>query len=108
MNAAALKGSRVNRGDDLRVAGGEPGEVRAEDIHVVGSPVEVVPDLRRDLAAAGVEGDQVLAAELLASGAGIAEHLGVPVVTDRALDAVAHHFDASPLLIQRQHENQLA
>jgi len=52
---------------------------------------------------------RAFAAELLVPAAGIAEYLSVsPTDTDRALDAVADHFGASPLLVQRQYENQIA
>lgn len=65
----------------------------------------ILDPVRTDLA----KSSRAFAAELLAPAAGIAEYLHVfPGVTDRALDAVADRFDASPLLIQRQHENQLA
>jgi len=51
---------------------------------------------------------RAFAAELLAPAAGVAEYLAVLAdVTDRALEAIADRFGASPLLVQRQYDNQL-
>lgn len=52
---------------------------------------------------------RAFAAELIAPAEGIKKYLSVfPSITDRAIDAVAARFDASPLLVQYQFENQLA
>ncbi len=52
---------------------------------------------------------RAFAAELLAPAEGIAAYLSVlPQVNDRALEAVAQRFGTSPLLVQRQYDNQLA
>lgn len=51
---------------------------------------------------------RAFAAELLAPADGIAEYLSVlPAVTDRAIDAIADRYGASPIMVQRQYENQL-
>ena len=52
---------------------------------------------------------RAFAAELLAPAEGIAAYLREhPQVNDRALEAVARSFGTSPLLVQRQYDNQLA
>lgn len=52
---------------------------------------------------------RAFAAELLAPADGIADYLtALPAVTDRGIEAVADRFDVSPVLVQRQHDNQLA
>lgn len=52
---------------------------------------------------------RAFAAELIAPAEGIAEYLSVfPIISDRAIEAVADRYKASPMLVQRQHENQLS
>jgi hypothetical protein len=51
---------------------------------------------------------RAFAAELLAPAGGIAEMMAtLPSETDAAFDAVAKRYEASPLLVRRQYENQL-
>lgn len=51
---------------------------------------------------------RAFAAELLAPADGISEYLSVfPTVSDPAIEAVAARYEASPILVQRQLDNQL-
>lgn len=80
-------------------------QARALGISLLTSrPIALLDPAHTDLAKSA----RAFAAELLAPAAGIRTYFDVlPEITDRAFDAVADRFGASPLLIQRQYENQV-